>query len=254
MYINTPKKQNILIDAGEGHNEKYDMGKNVALPYLFDRGEISLDYVIVSHFDSDHVGGLLSIMEEIKIGRVIIPKQVQTSDNYESLLRISKEKKVEVLCVEKGEVINIEKGLAIYVLWPNGDRIINENVLNNNSLVFKLAYNGFSLVSTGDIEKVAEEAILKEYENNMGILASNVLKVPHHGSKTSSTEGFLDAVNPDIALIGVGKNNKFGHPSGEVVERLNLRNIKVYRTDLNGEIMITINKNGVIKKSLSHIR
>lgn len=104
-------------------------------------------------------------------------------------------------------------------MWPSSDIVISENVLNNNSLVCKLNYQNFSLLFTGDIEEIAEKAILKKYKNT-NILKSTILKIAHHGSKSSSTQEFLNEVNPKIALIGVGAKNTFGHPNIEVLEKL----------------------------------
>ena len=120
--------------------------------------------------------------------------------------------------------MQIEKDLYFDILWPNSSNLIQENMLNNNSIVCKLHYKNFSMLFTGDIEEIAEKQILEKYKNNLKILNSTVLKVGHHGSKTSSIEEFIEAVRPRIALIGVGKNNKFGHPNESVVKRLeNLR-------------------------------
>lgn len=139
--------------------------------------------------------------------------------------------------------LKIEKGLELEVVFPNDRNMINENKLNNNSLVFKLKYNNFSMLFTGDIEKLAENEILKSNNN----LESTILKVGHHGSKTSSTDNFIDAVNPKIAVIGVGKNNNFGHPSEEVLKRLKNIGTKIYRTDLCGEIIIKVDKKSKIR-------
>ena len=122
-------------------------------------------------------------------------------------------------------------------LWPSED-FITDNAINNNAIVAKLIYGNFSMLFTGDIEELAEKEILKKY--NKEILNSAVLKVAHHGSKSSSTQKFLEMVNPKIALIGVGKNNNFGHPNDEVLERLTSLGTKIYRTDLNGEITIIV--------------
>lgn len=112
--------------------------------------------------------------------------------------------------------------MKIKVLWPE-EKQIQENILNNNSIVCKLVYKDFSILFTGDIEEVAEKQIIANYKNSI-ILDSNVLKVAHHGSKTSSIQEFLELVKPKIALIGVGDKNKFGHPNDDVIERLqNLR-------------------------------
>ena len=106
------------------------------------------------------------------------------------------------------------------MLWPTKSELINENVLNNNSIVCKLCYKNFSMLFTGDIEEIAEKRILQEYKDNLQLLNSTILKVAHHGSKTSSTKEFINVVKPKVALIGVGKNNKFGHPNEDVIKRL----------------------------------
>lgn len=129
-----------------------------------------------------------------------------------------RDKEIEIHVLESGQRINIEKNLYIDILWP-GKNQISENPLNNNSLVCKLNYNNFSMLFTGDIEKVAEEKILKNIDNDL--LNADILKVAHHGSKTSSTQKIIEKVQPKIALIGVGKNNKFGHPNNDVLDRLN---------------------------------
>lgn len=124
--------------------------------------------------------------------------------------------------LRNGDKFNIEKNVRIQILWPK-EKLIEENILNNNSVVAKLYYKDFSILFTGDIEETAERKIIEEYRN-LSILKSNILKVGHHGSKTSSIDEFLEKVKPDIALIGVGKDNTFGHPNNSVIERLgNLR-------------------------------
>ena len=145
---------------------------------------------------------------------------------------------------KSGDEILLEKNLNIQILWPKTEQI-QENVLNNNSIVAKLKYNNFSMLLTGDIEEIAEKQILQEYED-LHILRSTILKVGHHGSKTSSTVDFLEAVKPKIALIGVGENNTFGHPNSGVLERLEKIGAKIYRTDLYGEIEIKVNVKGKI--------
>ena len=127
---------------------------------------------------------------------------------------------MNLILVNIGDKIKIEKDLYFDVLWPNSKDFVEENPLNNNSIVCKLNYRKFSMMFTGDIEDVAEKQILKTYENKLQLLNSTIIKIPHHGSKTSSTENFIKEIKSQIALIGVGKNNKFGHPNEEVIERL----------------------------------
>lgn len=182
-------------------------------------------------------------MKKLQVQKIIIPKQFEESENYKKFLDIIKNKKIKVQVVEAGQKINIEKDLYFDVLWPSSKNVISENSINNNSLVCKMMYKNFSCIFTGDIEKVAEEEILKQYENS-NKLKVNVLKVAHHGSKSSSIEDFLNTVKPQIALIGVGKNNTFGHPNEDVLKRIGEKGCKIYRTDENGEITIKINKKG----------
>lgn len=238
--IVTPENKKILIDGGEGNSEKYDQGKNVVFPYLLDRKINKLDYVIISHFDNDHVGGLIYVIENIKVNRILLG--IQTEENFQlnKILELAKEKSIEIITLNTGERINIEKDTYIDILWPDKENIIDENKLNNNSLVFKFIYKDFSILFTGDIESIAEKEILEKYKNDLESLKANILKVAHHGSKTSSNLEFLETIKPQIALIGVGKNNNFGHPSINVLERFENMNIKIYRTDLNGEIEIKL--------------
>ena len=160
---------------------------------------------------------MLSVLNELEIGKVIIGKQGKESEQYALFRKIVDEKEIPVIVVKQGNIINIEKHMKIKFLFPE-DELITENVLNNNSLVFKLEYQRFEMLFTGDIEEVAEKQLLKMDSN--GELKADILKVAHHGSKTSSIIEFLEAVNPSFAVIGVGSNNKFGHPNEEVLNRL----------------------------------
>lgn len=194
-------------------------------------------------------GGLLYIMQEIKVNNVIIGKQYETCENYKKFIEIVKKKNIKVNVVEAGQKINIERNLFFDVLWPYSDNMISENAINNNSLVCKLKYKNFSMLFTGDIEEIAEKAILAKYSKNKNILKADVLKVAHHGSKTSSTIDFLKAVKPNYAVIGVGKDNNFGHPSDITIQNLKDMGVKIYRTDEIGEIEIKgITKNKIKKK------
>lgn len=181
-------------------------------------------------------------MEELKVSNVIISKQGEDSSQYQNFLDIIKEKKINVMVVKEGDKFYIEDNVFFDILWPQ-EKLLNNNVLNNNAIVAKLHYNNFSMLFTGDIEKEAEDAISEENIN----LQADILKVAHHGSKTSTTVNFLNKVKPKIALIGVGKNNNFGHPSQETLNNLKDKKIAIYRTDLYGEIEIMVNNKGKVK-------
>ena len=219
-FIITPEQKTILIDGGGNISNTFDVGKETLIPYLLDKGYTKLDYVFISHFDQDHVGGILSILQELKVGQVFISKQGEKSENYETFLELVNEKKINVQEVKAGDKVTIGD-ITFHVLWPI-EKQIEENILNNNAMVMKLQYRSFSMLFTGDIEEIAEKKILHIYKNDLDILQSCVLKVAHHGSKSSSTEEFLKAVNGEVAIIGVGENNMFGHPSNVVLERLQL--------------------------------
>ena len=119
-------------------------------------------------------------MEELKVKNAIISRQGENSENYKKFIQIAKQKLINVIVVGKGDRFKIENDVYFDILWPNNDNLISENSLNNNSIVCKMCYKDFSILFTGDIEKIAEEQILKEYKNNLQILKSNVLKVAHH--------------------------------------------------------------------------
>lgn len=242
-FIITPKKKTILVDGGGSQSKEFDVGKSTLLPYILNKGYTQLDYIVISHFDYDHVGGILYIMQEIKVKNIIIGKQFEDSENYEKFVNLVQQKDIKVRIVEAGEDIKIEKNLNFNVVWPNSKSQISDNSINNNSLVFKMKYKNFSMLFTGDIEEIAEKKILQTC--NVKNLESLVLKVPHHGSKTSSSQEFLDAVRPKIALIGVGKNNKFGHPSDITLEKFKMYDTKVYRTDQKGEITLKTDGNKI---------
>ncbi len=241
-FIVTPKNKTILIDGGGSTGSDFDVGESTLIPYILDRGYKKIDLMFISHFDQDHVGGLLTVLKELKVNRVCISKQEENSENYQKFLEIVKEKDIPVTIVKLGDKIKIENSLYFDILWPQEDQI-TENRINNNAIVMKLNYNGFSCLFTGDIEKIAEDKMVSLYKDKF-VLESDILKVAHHGSKTSTTDNFLELVNPKNCLIGVGKNNLFGHPSNEIVERLEKLDVKVYRTDINGEISIIVNNKG----------
>lgn len=182
----------------------------------------------------------------MKVKNVVIGIQYENSSQYEKVINIIKEKDIKLIVAKKGDILKLEENVKINIMWPDAKNKIDENVLNNNSLVFKLESYDFSIIFTGDIEEKAEEDLLDKYKYT-NKLKVTVLKVAHHGSKTSSKESIIDEIRPKIALIGVGKNNLFGHPNNKVIERLKNIGAKIYRTDETGEITITVTSKGKIK-------
>lgn len=249
--IRTAKNKTIVIDGGEGEKSGFDYGKNVLFPFLINKGVRKIDFLIFSHFDSDHCGGLIYLLENIKVEKILIGKQFEKNENFEYIVNLANKKHIKIIELQAGNKINIEKNSSLEILWPSVAEKISENAINNNSLVCKFVYKNFSMLLTGDIESIAEEKLLGKYKNT-NRLNANILKIAHHGSKTSSIQEFLNKVNPKIALIGVGRKNKFGHPNQEVLERLKEKGIQIYRTDQNGEIQIIVKNNLKIKTFLSY--
>lgn len=225
---------NMLIDSGNAQDGYY------IVQFLKAQNIDKIDYFILTHCDEDHSLGCAKIIENLTVSNLILNKQLEENDIYKHIVSIAKQKKVNLIYVKAGDVITLN-GVKIKILHPQ-EKLIAENSINNNSIVFKLEYKSFSILFTGDIENIAEEVILSKNIN----LKADILKVAHHGSKTSSSQRFIEAVSPKIALIGVGKNNMFGHPNREVIERLQSYGTKIYRTDECGEISITVNNRGKI--------
>ena len=239
---------NFLIDSGGGISaDDYDVGKNTLLPYLIDRKVYKIDYIIVSHFDADHCRAFLHVMKYIKVKNAIIAKQFKNSRMYSEFLEIANKKKINIIYVKENDHFKF-KDFRIDIYNPN-DKAIMENVMNNNAILNMLRFGRINILCTGDLEKIAEDAIITRYSNS-NVLKADILKVGHHGSITSTSDDFLKLIMPRIALIGCGKNNKFGHPNQFILNKLSVIGCKIYRTDLNGEISICIDGNAIITENV----
>lgn len=158
----------------------------------------------------------------MKVDTIILGKQDCEYENCVEFLKLAKAKKVKVISVQAGDVVKIDKYSQFQILWPDSQNMISENGINNNSILAKFVCRDFRMLFTGDIEEKAEKEILEKYKNS-NILDCDVLKVAHHGSKSSSIQEILEKITPKIAVIGVGEN-KYGHPNSDVMKRLeNLR-------------------------------
>ena len=237
--ITTPQNKKVIVDSGG--SESYDVGKNVLLPYLLDKRITKIDYIMISHFDTDHCKGFEYVLENIKVKNVIISKQCETSENFKQIMKIIRKKRINLIIVQKETKIKIDNFTTVDILSPQSENIADN--MNDNSIVAKFEAYNFSILFTGDASEKIEKELIKEKIN----LKSDILKVSHHGSKTGTSEEFLKSVKPKIALIGVGENNKFGHPTKDVIKRLTENKIKIYRTDTDGEIRIKIKKSKNIK-------
>lgn len=213
---------NIVIDAGTK-----DQSGNI-IRALKRKGIRKIDYLIATHPHADHIGGMEDIIDSAEIGTVVFPSVVHTSKTYENLLKKIKEKEIPAVKAESGVVLHETDRCKIQLVAPKKDEKYES--LNNYSAVLHIAYGNTTFLFAGDAEKLSENEMLN-YE-----IRSDVLKVGHHGSRTSSSEKFIAKVNPRIAVISCGKDNEYGHPHQETLETL--KNAEVYRTDKNGDIII----------------
>jgi len=206
----------MLIDGGGAFDRRFDIGKRVLAPYLWNRGIKRIDYIVLSHPGSDHIGGLTYIIKKFEIGEVWINGDPSIK-GFQELLGIIEEKGIPVIVVKRGDAV-LKDEYNIYVLHPYPEfypGTVKSSAQNNKSIVLKLAYKERSFLFTGDIEKEAEYDLI--HLNNW--LRAGIIKVPHHGSKTSSTEEFLSLVQPEVAIFSSGKDNIFNHPNPHVIER-----------------------------------
>lgn len=231
----------IYVDVGQGDCEIIRLadGRNILIDAGTDEGEAELiekikkydiekfDVVIATHPHEDHIGGMDAVINSFDIGCVYMPDAVTGTDTYEQLLDSIENKNVEVKKAKAGVSVINEENISMVFVAPNSDKYED---LNNYSAVLKFTYGDCSFLFTGDAEKLSENEMLENSRN----VSADVLKVGHHGSSTSSGTKFIDAVNPKYAIIGVGADNEYGHPHDETEEVL--KNVKVYRTDLHGDI------------------
>lgn len=244
IFIRTPDKRNILIDGGTRPAEwsSFDAGKYVVVPFLKKKRIRKLDLVIATHPDLDHIGGLLAVLQKIPVDTFIDSGTIATTQTYEDLLKIIKKKKITYRIAQKNETLPLDSNISAQVFSPISPAFKDNP--NDNSIVIKLIYGNFTLLLTGDIGKIAESLYIEEYGEQ---LHSDILKSPHHGSKSSSSRDFLDYITPETIIISCGKNNPFGHPAAEVIARYQDVGAKILRTDECGHIIIrTDGKNHTI--------
>lgn len=229
IFIETPQRHQILIDGGPSSKILEKLGKE--LPF-YDR---SIDLIILTHPDPDHLNGLVEVLKSYKIKMACFNGAKGTNPAFSEFEKKILKNKIPLVVLYNGRKIRIGEKIYFSIFSPfesfEGKEVSD---FNTSSIVAKLVFGQNEFLFTGDAPKSIEKTLI---ESNLN-LDSDILKVGHHGSKTSTTDIFLDKVSPDIAVISVGKNNQYGHPHPEVLERLEKYGIKVLRTDLDGDIKI----------------
>jgi competence protein ComEC len=238
ILIDTAGDRQILIDGGPNKKVLSELSK--ILPF-YDR---SIDVVIATHPDQDHIGGLLDVLERYKVNLVIEPGLESATAVYKGLENLIEEKGVKKILARRGMKLALSDGAYLLVLFP--DRGVSGMDTNDASIVAKLVYGDTSFLLTGDSPQKIENYLASIDANR---LKTNVLKLGHHGSKTSSSETFLGYANPDYAIISAGKDNRYGHPHQETLDILKRFEIKTLRTDKLGAIIMKTDGENII---LSH--
>jgi competence protein ComEC len=223
---------NILIDSGS------NIAKDTLISYLKKNKIKKLNYVIASHPHEDHIGSMDDIVNKFDIDEFIMPRVLTTDNDFSNLVRALKNKGLTVKNINNNFEIQLSKDNYIHFLWSGN---ISDDNLNNHSMVMKYKNKDISFLFTGDMEEEIENILLSSESEKS--LASTVLKVAHHGSKTSSSKVFLSKVKPKISVISCGMGNDYGHPHKNTLETLKNLHSKILRTDINGNIIIKTDGN-----------
>lgn len=224
------KDQVIMIDTGD-----VDQRDNL-VKQLKDRNIKTIDKLIITHPHADHLGGAYALFKNFTVKSVYDNGDQTTTNTYKTYLKNIQQQNIDYHQLMAGDEIDFGSGVKFKVFSPTKEMLQNDSDLNDNSLAGQLRYNNFTMMFTGDIEKKAEGKMVSAYGDE---LKSLILKSPHHGSRTSSSDAFLKALQAKDVLISCGVNNDYGHPHEEALKRYQKYNMNVYRTDKMGTITIT---------------
>ena len=233
--VRLPNEKTILIDGGQRFGNR-DYGASVVIPVLNHLNIKQIDWMIMSHPHSDHIGGLISIIEVMKIDSVYDSYLDMDTWTYTSLMDSLASRSVGIRRPSPGEVIELDKDLSMLIFAPDS-ATVSKSHINDASIVFKLVYGETSFLFTGDMESNGEASLL-HFDSQLDV---DVLKVGHHGSKTSTTDPFIKLVSPELTVVSVGYKNKFRHPSEAVLERIKQHTDRIHRTDQSGALWLRSN-------------
>jgi DNA internalization-related competence protein ComEC/Rec2 len=238
VFIELPGGKNLLVDGGPKSTE-FDAGERIVTPFLKRKGISAIDLLLVSHPDADHLGGIPAVLRDFEVKEVLDNGLVARSDLYSEYRREVHRLGRMLHLGRAGKCQTMGDGVRMYILSPSSallqsDTSTGEASMNNASVVLKLQHGDVSFLLAGDAAMEAEEEMLNTYGD---FLKSTVLKIGHHGSRSSSSEKFLDAVRPEYAVFSVGKHNRFNHPSPDVIQRLSNLGVDMKRTDEEGAVV-----------------
>lgn len=232
MMLVSPSGKQILIDGGPNTELLTHLGEHMS---FFDR---TIELVVLTHPDADHVTALPDVLRRYKVDNILLAGVEHHSGRYEALLDLIAEQNVSVLLPDPKEDIVLGDNVVLDIIWPKPDVFGHDpKNVNDTSVVMRVLYGNDSILLAGDIEEDAETAILQSGAD----IRADVLKVPHHGSKTSSSTGFVLAVAPELAVVSAGRNNRFGHPHTEVLNRYAALRIPVLSTANEGSLSLEFN-------------
>ena len=229
LFIETPSGTQIMFDAGPPRSV---LGPLSHVMSPFDR---TIDGIVITNPDADHIGGFLDILKNYKVSKVFEPGTFNDSKTYQNLEAEIKRQNIPDILVKRGMRLDLGGGAVIDILFP--DRDVSTWTSNDGSVVARMTYGNTSIMLTGDATASTEKIILRE--NSPAQLRSRILKVGHHGSRTSTSPEFIKAVSPVYAMISDGKNNRYGHPHQEILDTLAAFGAKIFRTDLLGSIVMS---------------
>lgn len=239
-FIELPNGKCMLIDSGEAENASQICDKINTLGYT------KIDFVVVTHPHTDHMGAMSDIINEYEIGDIYMPRVTSTTRTYEELLTTISDKGLKIRTAKAGKNIYTCDNLSIDILSPVSDEY---DSINNYSVVIKMTYGYSSFLFMGDAEKLLEKELLT---NKFSDLDSDVLKVAHHGSRYSTSADFLDRVSPEFAVISCGTDNSYGHPHSQTLGRLQSSTDHIYRTDEYKDIRFETNGDGTYITALDY--
>jgi competence protein ComEC len=228
VYIEGPNGNQVLVDGGRPDGKVLsELGK--VMPF----GDRTIDMLVITNPDQDHFGGFLDVLKTFETEYVLEPGTRTPNPLYHELKRQLEEKGIGVKVAERGQIIDLGGGVTVKIIFP--DRDVSNFARNDGSIVMRLDYGSTSIMLTGDTTKITEEYIVNHYPED---LDSNILKVAHHGSKTSTSPNFVKLVSPEYAVISLGADNTYGHPHQVTLDTLATFGMNIFRTDLDGTIIM----------------